>query len=493
MNEEEALLEIVQKRRTLRQSLVDWSKAAGFIPSFHHLFILDKLEKVVRGELPYRKIMLLCPPGTAKSTYASVVFPPWYLAQKPGQAILACSHSQEFAEGFGRKCRNLVAAYSPNLGYELAKDSQAATKWAISNGGYYFGTSVGAGLAGNRADLGLIDDPIGKREDVLSESFRQKSWDWYNFDFLTRLKPDALQVFIYTPWHTDDLGHQILQRDGKEWLVIRLPFYAEENDPLGRAVGDRIWPEYTKDEQFPKEASVANALYQLRPTSETGNFFKKEMLKGYELRDLPPKDQLRYYCASDHAISEKQESDYTVFMPVAVDHSDNVWILPDVYRAKVPTDQAIEASLRLVRKYRFMSWFAESGHISKSIGPFWRKRLRECRLFLNIVEISATKDKMSRAQSIHGRASMGMVFFPKFSPIWPDFEHELLSFPVSKHDDLVDALAHIGSGLDTLMGGSAPPKEEVEEFNKPFVPTMRWLKEEHRQTEYHKMLLTLDR
>lgn len=72
-------------------------------------------------------------------------------------------------------------------------------------------------------------------------------------------------------------------------------------------------------------------------------------------------------------------------------------------------------------------------------------------------------------------------------------EHELLTFPAGKHDDFVDALSHIGRGLDKLVHGDAPFVAIEEDFNQPFVPTARWLKKERELDEHQKLLLQLDR
>jgi hypothetical protein len=46
-------------------------------------------------------------------------------------------------------------------------------------------TIVGTGIAGFRAKLGLIDDPIRSRQDADSELIRDRIWDWYINDFKT--------------------------------------------------------------------------------------------------------------------------------------------------------------------------------------------------------------------------------------------------------------------------------------------------------------------
>jgi len=46
-------------------------------------------------------LLLFAPPGSAKSTYVSVLLPSWYLAANPTHSILAATHNVEFAERWG--------------------------------------------------------------------------------------------------------------------------------------------------------------------------------------------------------------------------------------------------------------------------------------------------------------------------------------------------------------------------------------------------------
>jgi hypothetical protein len=180
---------------------------------------------------------LFLPPGSAKSTYASILFPPWYLAQYPHASVIAASHTAELAEKWGRKVRNLVTEHRVTLSVDIAEDNKAAGRWETAAGGEYFAAGVGGSITGRRADLAIIDDPIRSREDADSDRVRDSQWDWYQFDLLTRLKPNAAIVLIQTRWHEDDLAGRILAFE-KGWEVVSLPMEAETEDPLGRAPGE---------------------------------------------------------------------------------------------------------------------------------------------------------------------------------------------------------------------------------------------------------------
>src|SRR5215470_10903827 len=149
-------LEAEETARAIRRSLTEWSRYCGFEPALHHSLLIRNLERLASGEID--RLAVFMPPGSAKSTYASILFPPWFLARAPQCAIIAASHTTELAEKWGRRIRNLIVEHGPTLGIALAPDSQAAGRWALDAGGEYYAAGVGVGIAGFRADLALIDD-----------------------------------------------------------------------------------------------------------------------------------------------------------------------------------------------------------------------------------------------------------------------------------------------------------------------------------------------
>ncbi len=231
-----------ERRKAIRTQLLDWVQLAGFAPAAHHSHLIMELESVSRGDID--RLMVLMPPGSAKSTYASVLFPAWWFTQHPASSVIAASHTAELAQHFGRQVRNLIAEHGPRLGFALADDSRAAGRWQIVRDGYksrgeYFAAGVRGPITGRRADLAVIDDPVKSQAEADSQILREHAWNWFRSDLLTRLKPRGRIVLIMTRWHVDDLGGRLMAQQPEQWRVIRLPALAEADDPLGRADGRR--------------------------------------------------------------------------------------------------------------------------------------------------------------------------------------------------------------------------------------------------------------
>jgi predicted phage terminase large subunit-like protein len=454
----EAATELL-KRRSIRRSLTDWCRYAGFEPARHHLLLIDKLEAVARGEID--RLAIFMPPGAAKSTYASVLFAPWYYAQHPAHCLIAASHTAELAEKWGRRVRNLVAEHSLVLGVGLASDSSAAGRWETSASGEYFAAGVGGAIAGRRADLVVIDDPVRSREDADSELIRDKTWDWYKSDLYTRLKPGGRIVLIQTRWHEDDLAGRLLidmAAGGDRWEVVSLPAIAEQGDPLGRRAGDPLWPEWEDQAALDRKRRTVgprdwSALYQQRPAPEEGDYFKTEWLRPY---DKPPaRETLRIYGGSDYAVTA-DGGDYTVHAVVGVDPEDRMYLL-DLWRKQASSDVWIESFCDLVKEWKPTEWGEEQGQIRAGVGPFLDRRMRERSAYVYRRQFPTRGDKAVRAQSIRGRMALDGLYVPHTASWYPDLRSELLSFPAGKHDDQVDALGLIGQLLDTIMTGNAKP------------------------------------
>lgn len=409
--------------------------------------------------------MVLMPPGSAKSTYASVLFPPWFMGRNPQNSVLGVSNTTDLAERFSRRSRNIVGlpSYKNVFGFGVSEDTQSAGNWENGVGGEFFAAGVGSAIAGRRADLGLIDDPIKSREEADSDRVRGKQWDWYVNDFTTRLKPGARQIVIQTRWHEDDLGGRILEREAKRWTVVKLPMIANastpEDDPLGRKAGERLWPEWFTDEmveQAKLDPRAWNALYQQDPAPEEGDYFQREDFGEYS--DLPA--QLHYYGASDYAVTQGG-GDFTEHGMAGMDFNGDIYIV-DWWRAQVESDIWIEKQCDMILTYKPLIWFGEKGPIRASILPFLRKRMQERTAFCRLEWLASITDKPSRARAIQARCAMGKVFLPKHAPWKADLMSQLMRFPAGKYDDGVDALSLIGRGLEFVVTPKLPvPQQNV--------------------------------
>lgn len=280
------------------------------IPAPHHKLIIEAFQSMVDGEdsIPDRNgevvdgLMIFMRPGSAKSTYASVLAPAWVMGRRPGTNVIACSYGQDLANRFGRRVRTICrsAEFADVMGCTITGDNQAVDNWSLTNGSDYRATGIGAAVTGFRADWLIIDDPVKDREAADSPVIQEKTWNAYYDDLSTRLKPGGKRALIMTRWNEMDLGGKILGSewkgqsglwkgtDKKLWRIINLPYIAEHlDDPMGRKIGERMWSEHfsKRDADQLQEAAVKGgsaartwaSLYQQRPAPAEGAI----MLRSY--------------------------------------------------------------------------------------------------------------------------------------------------------------------------------------------------------------------
>lgn len=467
----------------------DAAKSQYDAQTFHRA-MAAALEEIAHGRS--RRIILSLPPRHGKTELGTKRFIPFYLGHNPGKSVIFGTYNDKFSQDVGRAVRDVIQHPGTRQAFPqlmLKSDSAASDRLETVDGAVIAFVGRGGTTTGRGADMFVIDDPFKDSAEADSPTIRESAWKWFNRVASTRLMTDkGAIVIIGTRWHPDDIIGRLTdpsndfydEREAREWKIIDLPALAREDDILGRKEGAALWPSRfgaaflrSIERRDPRGFS---ALYQGRPNPEGGTFFELANLKTYRPDQLP--QNLRIYAASDHAVSVARGADKTCLMTVGVDTEDTIWVLPNLVWRQMNAEQTVEAMLQVMRQHKPLYWWAERSHISKSIGPFLRKRMLEEQVYCTIVEVTPINDKQTRAQSIQGRMSMGKVMWPAYAHWWPAARDELLRFPHDAHDDLVDTVAYVGLGMASQV---AAPSFAPRTRTKP--GTFGWLKDQRRMAE----------
>lgn len=390
--------------------------------------------------------------------------------------MILASYGSDLARKHGRRARQVVRSgeYQGIFGAGLSAESGAVDEWALTNGSEYMAGGILSGMTGNRANGIVIDDPVKGRDEADSEVTRKRTREAYEDDLLTRLLPGGWVLIIQTRWNEADLAGGILPegwkgesglircRDGQDWEVLCIPAKCERpDDPLGRQIGEYLWPEWFDQRhwaQFESNSRTWSALYQQRPSPETGDYWKAEWLRPYVT--APDRKMLSIYGASDYAVTSGG-GDYTVHMVIGIDTEDKPWLL-DLWRGQASSDVWVERWCDLVIKWKPFAWAEEKGQISSGVGPFRDRRARERKAYVAREEFPTRGDKGIRAQSMRGRIAQLGLHVPTDAPWYAGFKSELMSFPAGGNDDQVDALGLIGQLLDKMIMGRKPKEPEAD-------------------------------
>lgn len=469
----EAAEELLRRRRA-RSSFLEFARAIApdEPPARHHEILCSALDEIISGTL--RRLMVFMPPGSAKSTYASVRFPAYYVGKFARKNIICASYSDELATSFGRKVRNLVGSPEYQRIFPkttLAQDSKARGEWETAEGATYLACGVGGSITGRRCDLGLIDDPVKGRKEADSELIKNNTWQWYLSDFLSRLKPGAAQVIIQTRWTEDDLSGRILPStwdgesgdfegfDGQIWRVICLQAEAEEgkNDPLGRKPGEWLWPEWftteywveTKAAQTKEDMRNWSALYQQRPSPDDGDYFRREWFRWY--RSVPA--HLNYFITHDDGVTD--DGDPTEIGVFGIDPAENVYAI-DWWSGQETADIWVDQIIDLIDKYKPISVVGETGPIRASVEPFLRKRMDQRKIYARLEWLPTIGDKAARARGFQALAASGKVYLPEGKDWSSSLLSQLVRFPAGARDDKVDTCGLMGRAINQAWAASVP-------------------------------------
>jgi predicted phage terminase large subunit-like protein len=436
---EQTLFVRCQIRGTLRSWAEEALKGTGFRPAAHHLYLLSELEGLAGGD--YDRLMILMPPGSAKSTYASVVFPAWWFIQHPRSSVISASHSRSLAEHFSRQVRSLILEKQQYLGFSITQDHRAVDAWTTSSGGEYIAIGVRGAITGRRADLVIIDDPVKSQADAESSRQREHIWDWYKSDVTTRLKPRGKVVLIMTRWHPDDLGGQLLERSKAEWRVVRLPAFAEAGDPLGRSAGAPLWPEWEDHDALARKRDLIgerawSALFQQNPIPSCDRLFTIDRIAVVQ-PEHDAEATVRAWDLAATGSTGQNDPDWTVGVKLSRGKAGR-YIILDVVRIRGTPRQVEELILMTAQRDGTNVIVAipeDPGQAGKSQISYLTRQLAG----FHVTSSRETGSKATRAMPLASQVEAGnlSIIRGEWSRALLD---EMRDFPWGKKDDQIDAL-----------------------------------------------------
>lgn len=421
-------------------------------PARHTDYICEKLEMVERGII--KKLMVFLPPRHSKSMSISETFPSYFIGKNPERRVIEVSYSDSLAKKFGRSNRNKVREYGEQLfNIRISEDNAGVTNWGIDgHRGGMISAGIMGSITGEGSDLLVIDDPIKNRAEADSATYRNRLWDEWQNTLLTRLSPDGRTIIVLTRWHENDLAGKILKEEGKEWEIISLPAIAEKNDLLGRTEGEPLWPEYGFNKKWAEKRKIAvgsrtwNALYQQRPAPSEGNIFKREHFNIYDI--LPKLDEMILSC--DCTFKDLDTSDFVVVEAWGRKGANKY--LVDQIRGRFDIIKTMDAINTLAKKYpNARAKLIEDKANGSAVISMLKNKLS------GIIPVNPDASKVARANAVVPDFEAGNIYVPNpsFYPWVGDYIEEMVTFPVSTNDDMVDsttqAISYLNKSISRLV------------------------------------------
>src|SRR6056300_174205 len=277
-------------------------------------------------------------------------------------------------------------------------------------------------LRGEGLDFLVMDEAAFCKGEVWQEVLRPT---------LTERKGSAL--FISTPIGRDNWFFDLWENadDADNWERFR---FATTDNP-------RIDPEEVMAAQ--KEVgSIVFAQEYLAEFVDAGQgMLKPEWMSYFDIRDRMyigggsqwnPAEMLHFGTA-DLAVTTKTESDYTVILSCAISPDMKLFV-EDMIRVKIEGPDIVPTIQQLYNKYKWAHVCLEKQNFTKNFTQLAQ------RTGMRVREMDTSKDKITQALPLSARMESGDVLFRRNASWLEELERELMTFPVGRHDDIVDAL-----------------------------------------------------
>lgn len=427
--------------------------------------------------------MISAPPQHGKSELAAVRLPAYWLGRFPDDPIILASYAASLAHSKSRHARNVVenteyAEVFPDV--QTDPTSRAVDHWELRypHRGGLIAAGVGGPITGHGAMLGIIDDPFENWAQAQSENQRRKILEWYRGTFRTRIWENGVIVIIMTRWHEDDLVGSLLQEQGEQWTILRLPALAETQadrdhankmnkmaigrpDPLNREPGEALCPSrYSAKELRQIESDVGptvfSAEYQGAPSRPEGNRFKRGWFKSFVRAAPMNARRCRYWDLAATA----DGGDQTAGVLIAIDDNGRIYI-EDVVCGHWDTDERNDVMLSTTKLDAerqsdypvYVRFEKEPGSAGKDAALAIMRLLQG----FPVRPDPVTGSKDVRLEPFTGQAAAGNV-----SLVYGDWNqryiNEMCSIPFGKFRDQGDGT----SGAYNTLAGSLVTVEAVE-------------------------------
>ena len=200
---------------------------------------------------------------------------------------------------------------------------------------------------------------------------------------------------------------------------------------------------------------VWSCQMELDPITDDTKRFSKEWIKYY---NILPKRRNKYIFV-DPANSKKKESDFTAIVVISIDELGNRYI-EDIVRDRLDIGERWEIVSSMVRKHGpEITVYYEKYGLQTDIS-FFTEKMRLSGTYFGIVEVGGNVSKRDRIERLVPVFESGKFYLPDRPIIYNGrdmvkefIEDELLLFPYSRHDDVLDAVSRVE---DPQVGAMAP-------------------------------------
>lgn len=440
-----------------------------------HVALLDqKLTALAQKRI--RRLIVALPPRHTKTTLAGRIFPPWIHGCWPNYNIMYFTATDVMAQRAGKAAREIASQALPTyFGRRLDPNYRAWWQWKVEGSppdhGECLFSSIGGGRTmGAGADVIVVDDYFRNVQDALSLVRRKSQEEWFLTSALTRLTPDGVVLLMATRWHREDLigiAERSQEFTGEKWEVVSLPALAGENDLLGRAPGEALWPQRWPAETHERTRKrlsgrgypwMFEALYQQDPPSVLDAEWPAEYFGSHIWCDeIPRTGVLARVVSIDPSKGKTSKSDYSALVAATLTGDGTIWIDSRIERMDLTQISANGASF--LAEHRPDEFVVETNQFQELLCVTFEAECRKLNVNVPIIGVdhnASTGEKRVRIRRLTPLLAAGKIRFKRGSPGNALLVEQLQGFPAHANDDGPDALEMAIRRLDDCVTGGVP-------------------------------------
>ena len=403
-----------------------------------------------------RKLMLV-PRGHLKSTLLTVGYSLLRIARDPNVRILIANATYDMACTFITMIKKHLQ--SNETFRELYGDMTTnAKRWSenvitvptsaftVKKEPTVTAYGIGGNLVSQHYDVIIMDDVVN-RDLINTPEQIQKTITFYK-DSLDLIEPEGEIIIVGTRWHQNDLYGWLMDESSPEEAYVNFDIMVKKAYEGDMNTGENfvsLFPQkftlsylqQLKKEKGPYEFA---AQYENNCVPEESAKFKQKWFQMVGEEELKYRD-INYFTMVDPAIAQKEDSDKTAIVTIAVDEFNN-WFIRSIMWGHLLPSEIISAIFDNWELFHPKKIGVEMVAFQKSLQYALKDEMRRRNIFLPIVELKADKAKGQRIEGLIPRYANGSVYHLQQCPHRAILEEELVWYPRGKHDDIIDALAY---------------------------------------------------
>jgi len=401
--------------------------------------------------------LIIAPRGFGKTSTVNLAFPAKKILFQEKRFIvpISCTATQATMQGENLKRELMTNRFVTGLFGPMKSDTFSKEMWVTSTGTAVMPRGAGQQVRGilygdSRPDLIIVDD-LEDAESVRSDEQRAKTKAWFFEDVLNsinRSRKDWKIIVIGTLLHEDSLLANLLEDPA--WYHAHLSI-CDDNFKSN-------WPDFMSDEDLKKLVEQYRRMglldsfyreYMGVPIAKESAKFQQSMFKNYDETDkdfVEERKGLENMVILDPAKTTTTTADDTAIVGIGIDVKTPKIYIRDIVHGNLHPEQQYTECFDMADRIGARVIGIEVTSLNEFITYPLRTEMIRQKRYYDIVELKARASKEERIAALVPFYRLGFMYHnPNVCGV---LEKQLLSYPRSKKDDVMDVVAYVVEMLE---------------------------------------------